>query len=498
MDLNLNANYPINEYIELQTLYEPSVFGASITASSFDSQQELFWTGHSDGRVSSHYSVSLSKYTSFRVQQDQYAEIRMIYPHTHHNHRNENNSIFVLTSDTFSCYNRFGTNIFKHKEISFQNLQCMFFNQQERFFLSGFSDLVYDFDIERLRVLRQLNINDEQKDCILIKSTSASSINMSSTTRNGMLVTGSTSGQVLLRDPCTFKSLHKFQPHSGSLSDFDVHGNQLVTCGFASTRTGQLCVDRFLMIYDLRMMRALTPVQLLIEPCFLHYLPVCSSIVAVASQSGCFQLTDTNLLTPSPFYQAQCAPIGLATTFSVSENCQAIAFGHSSGSVHLFSKGENILFNDFSEPTLFIDAPQYSNTFIDINNEIAPLSSVPVPLTDENSQKLISDWPKKVIKPNYRPTPVINSELLSNSRIIHGIISVPNRTEMKRNQVFNKTYQDGLEELNNKSFETAICLELMIQKQLETTELITTNNNNNNNELNELNKTELVEVKSTE
>ena len=127
-------------------------------------------------------------------------------------------------------------------------------------------------------------------------------------------------------------------------------------------------------------------------------------------------------------------------------------------------------FNDFSEPIL----TQYSNTYIDIKDEMVPLSSVPVPLTDENSQKLISDWPKKVIKPNYRPTPVINSELLSNSRIIHGIISVPNRTEMKRNQVFNKTYQDGLEELNNKSFETAICLELMIQKPLETI-----NNNDN-------------------
>ena len=122
------------------------------------------------------------------------------------------------------------------------------------------------------------------------------------------------------------------------------------------------------MVYDLRMMRALSPVQLLIEPCFLHYLPICSSVVAVASQSGCFQLTDTNLMSPSAFYQAQCPPIGLASTFSVSENCQAIAFGHSSGSVHLFTKGENILFNDFSEPTLFIDAPQYSNTFIDINH----------------------------------------------------------------------------------------------------------------------------------
>ncbi len=223
------------------------------------------------------------------------------------------------------------------------------------------------------------------------------------------------------------------------------------------------------MVYDLRMMRALSPVQLLIEPCFLHYLPICSSVVAVASQSGCFQLTDTNLMSPSAFYQAQCPPIGLATTFSVSENCQAIAFGHSSGSVHLFTKGENILFNDFSEPTLFIDPPQYSNTFIDINNEIAPLSSIPVPMTD-NSQTLISDWPKKSNKPGYRPTPVINSELLNNSRIIHGIISVPNRFEMKRNQVFNKSYQDGLQELEKKSFETAILLELMIQKPLENTQ----------------------------
>jgi len=143
----------------------------------------------------------------------------------------------------------------------------------------------------------------------------------------------------------------------------------------------------------------------------------------------------------------------------------------------LFSKGENILFNDFSEPTLFIDAPQYSNTFIDIKNEIAPLSSVPVPLTDENSQKLISDWPQALIKPSYRPTPVINSELLSNTRIRNGITSVPNRTKMKRNQMLNKTYQDIQEELNNRSFETAICLEHMIQKPLET------KNNNNNNKI---------------
>ena len=177
------------------------------------------------------------------------------------------------------------------REVSFKNLQCMFFNQQERFFLGGYSDLIYDFDIERLRVLRQLSIADEQKDCILIKSSTPSpqapgapTLLNSSASRNGVVCTGSTNGQILVRDPFSLKSIHKFHPHNGSLSDFDVHGNTLVSCGFSSTRAGTLSVDRFLMVYDLRMLRALNPVQLMIEPCFLHYLPMCSSVVAVATQ----------------------------------------------------------------------------------------------------------------------------------------------------------------------------------------------------------------------
>ena len=169
--------------------------------------------------------------------------------------------------------------------MSFKNLQCLFFNQQERFFIGGYNELIYDFDIERLRVLRQLTIGDEQKDCIIIKSTtSGTNGGASGVTRSGVLCTGSTNGQIYARDPSTLKSMHKFHPHNGSLSDFDINGNYLVSCGFSATRAGNLCVDRFLMIYDLRMMRSLSPVQLLIEPCFLHYLPMCSSVVAVATQ----------------------------------------------------------------------------------------------------------------------------------------------------------------------------------------------------------------------
>jgi hypothetical protein len=163
----------------------------------------------------------------------------------------------------------------------------MFLNQQQRFFLGGFCDFIYDFDIERLRILRQLTISDEQTDCIIIKSTGGASNgqpSMSSIARNGYLCTGCSNGQIYLREPFSLKVMHKFHPHNGSLSDFDVHGNYLVSCGFSLTRSGNLCVDRFLMVYDLRMMRSMTPVQMMIEPCFMHFLPMCSSVTAIASQ----------------------------------------------------------------------------------------------------------------------------------------------------------------------------------------------------------------------
>lgn len=285
----------------------------------------------------------MTKYTSFAAKSGPNCDIKQILPFI-------NNDIFVLTSDSLLNYSKLGVNNYRHKEVSFQNLQCLFYNQQQRFFMGGFCDFIYDFDIDRLRILRQLSISDEQLDCILIKSSSPDQ-----NSKHGIVFTGSSNGKIILRDSFTLKSIHKFHPHSGSLSDFDIQDNYLVSCGFSMTRTGNLCVDRFLMVYDLRMMRTMTPIQMLIEPVFLHYIPGFSGLVAVASQSGCFQLTDTSLIsTPTPFYQAQCLP-GLATTFSKSNNSQFFAFGHSTGSIHLFSNSENGFFNDFCEPTLFVD-----------------------------------------------------------------------------------------------------------------------------------------------
>lgn len=92
--------------------------------------------------------------------------------------------------------------------------------------------------------------------------------------------------QITLRDLRNFKMEYEFDAFSGSLSDFDVHGNLLAACGFSSRGLNGLSCDRFLMVYDLRMMRAVTPLQVHVDPLFLRFIPTYTSRLAIISQTG--------------------------------------------------------------------------------------------------------------------------------------------------------------------------------------------------------------------
>lgn len=111
--------------------------------------------------------------------------------------------------------------------------------------------------------------------------------------------------QITLRDLRTFKMEHEFDAFSGSLSDFDVHGNLLAACGFSSRGLNGLACDRFLMVYDLRMMRAVTPLQVHVDPLFLRFIPTYTSRLAILSQTGTSQgrmvLLLCNFSTDLPF-----------------------------------------------------------------------------------------------------------------------------------------------------------------------------------------------------
>ncbi len=84
-------------------------------------------------------------------------------------------------------------------------------------------------------------------------------------------------------------------------------------------------------------------------------------------------------------------------------------------------------------------------------------------INNDTNPTLLSEWPHRDTSLKYRPTPIISQELLDNARVIHGIISVPNRIDLKRNQTFNEKYEEYLKSLDLNAENTSVLLKDMVK-----------------------------------
>lgn len=410
--------YTDAEFQETHTILADGGERFGVSAIAFDQQEELLWMGNQGGHVTSYYGPGLQKYTSFQVHANQ--EVRHI--HTFEG------GILALTQTALRCQMRRGIPIFTHSSDSMEEMQCQLQISPDTLLMGGHQDKIIEFNLSQGQETNLLHVG--KNGCAILRQ------------HPRFVCAGDPAGRIDLRDPNTLKVEHSLEAHSGSLSDFDVHGNLLVTCGF-SNRQGNLSVDRFLMVYDLRVMRAVTPIQVVLDPLLLRFLPSFSSRLVTMSALGQMQLVDTVALSQPNLCLYQINTAGsMCLALDVSSSCQCMAFGDGGGSIHFYtSNPHTAMFNSFSRETEFAD-PVEPLPPISILDDVTPLSSVPLPYCQQGTT-LLSDWPEQYLKKVYRRTPPIDQEILRTMKMQGTIGYAPNPMSCRRNQVAYKLEKHG-------------------------------------------------------
>lgn len=170
----------------------------------------------------------MQKYTSFRVNQSEMV------------HQIETNSqgIFALTSTSLRHQIRRGIPKFTHRSKNLNDALTMSQLSPTRMLIAGHQQHIIDLDLETLQEQQLV----DSSGCAIIRQ------------HPRFLCCGNVDGCITLRDPVSLTEEHQLMTHTGSLNDFDVQGNYLISCGFSDIN-GKLGVDRFLMVYDMRMLR---------------------------------------------------------------------------------------------------------------------------------------------------------------------------------------------------------------------------------------------------
>ncbi|GFR94879.1 PAB-dependent poly(A)-specific ribonuclease subunit PAN2 [Elysia marginata] len=382
---------------------------SSITCVNFDKEQELMWAGNQRGYVASYYGLGMDKYTAFRIHLDEDIRMNLSYQR----------GILSLTPNLLRGSLRRGLSTFNFTHEHLHDMQCMMLKNENAVLIGGYQTNVLEFDLNQQCLSSVYEIKDTGV-AIFRKS-------------DRFICGGDSTGKVTIYDSKTLRAEHHLDAHSSCLSDFDIHDNLLITCGFSPRGIG-LAPDRLLMVYDMRVMRAMAPIQVSCEPTFLRFLPTIPNHLVVVSQNGHFQLVET--ITGSGMNSTLSYPVdtqgSLIVAFDVSDTYQALAFGDSSGHVHLYSNGPTTIFNAYSEPTEFPDQAEALEP-ISIDEQLAAYSGIPMPYPGHGT--LVSDFPEEMMARTYRKPLPIDSETMRTMKVYQNIGYAPNTNKQKRNVI---------------------------------------------------------------
>ncbi|RIA93213.1 ubiquitin carboxyl-terminal hydrolase-domain-containing protein [Glomus cerebriforme] len=375
---------------------------ASISAIAFDPYQELLWTGNEKGRVASHYSSGLHRYTSFRAHLNPVRQILV-----------SDRGVITLSSDSVKMNNRRGLVRWTLSNEDTSDLHCMSYTTMpnSEILAAGKQHNMLVINVARGIVVKKV---ESESDIVVMR-------------KSRLVCCGANSGEVTLRDPRTFKVEHRVQAHTGTISDIDTVGNLLLTCG-SSARNGNLIIDPLVKVYDIRTMRPLVPMSFPTGPCFLKMHPKLSTTVFIVSRSGQFHVCDIGNPSNIHFYQANTS--SYISAIDLSTSGEMLAFGDSASCVHLWGDRKEAKINAYSNP---IELPAIPTPTPNITiSEKSSLSLIGMPYYKE---PLLSVWPSNMKFEVGNPPPKIDPDILRNMKMIDFVGYSPNPGNKKRNQV---------------------------------------------------------------
>ncbi|KAE8292883.1 PAN2-PAN3 deadenylation complex catalytic subunit PAN2 [Larimichthys crocea] len=345
--------------------------------------EEMLWMGNHRGHVTSFFGPTMGRHSSFQAHAAD--DIRHI--------QSLETGVLFLSKSNLKCHTRGGLVMFDYPMEEGADMHSLLMTDNNTLLMGGLQNYAVEVDLNTVQETQKFTV--EVPGVAIMRQTSR------------FFFCGHTSGKITLRDLRSFKTEHEFDAFSGSLSDFDVHGNLLAACGFSSRGLNGLACDRFLMVYDLRMMRAVTPLQVHVDPLFLRFIPTYTSRLAIISQTGQCQF---------------CEPTGLANVADI---------------FHVNTVGQLLMkvsFNDYSRETEFA-LPCLVDTLpqLDWNHDLLPISLIPMPLT--STEPLLSDWPSALATPSPRRAPAVDPEILRTMKTVGFIGYAANPRTRPRNQV---------------------------------------------------------------
>eukprot|EP00906_Rhabdomonas_costata_P017609 RCo025415 len=376
------------------TALEPISTGTrTVTYVTFDPVEELLWSASEAGRVTS--SVPFfreepdegplwNKYSSFQAHSQPVSQLRA-----------ENWGVLSLSQGALRVHAKGGLPTHIFSDEGFTNLLTFAYAEpmvQTTVVLGGNIPSLLAYDIHQNMPVA--SVGTTQGTAVLKNP-------------GRCLVCGGTAGDISMRDPLSLKEQSVFRQAHATISDVDVKGTLVASCGFTQSlyEDGQWEPDPLVKVFDLRMpervLRTLQPSGVL--PYLLQFHPIFPSLLAVVGQTGGLQFWDVNTArAEGGVYQvfgAYEAATRHITAFDISSSAELLAFGDNTGIVHTWGLKEVPVINNFSDQTDFpinggpnVPVPVLSADGTPLTlAEDSPLSSVPMPESEDGT--LLSDWP---------------------------------------------------------------------------------------------------------